>query len=190
LSIPVRLVLASMLMLFLELSLIRWSGAQVVQLSYFSNFILLGSFLGIGLGFLRANRSKRRQPFYSMVALLAFVGFTHQPGGAAHVPSRDHLCPAVVTGHADSRLRQAASRQRDGKPPLIADSKETWVCSYLSLTLLLGVGAYAVLSWWWADPISALARLPIISGKDARHSLKRASQQTTKTDAQTDEGHK
>ena len=74
-SIPVRLVLASTLMLFLELSLIRWSGAQVVHLSYFSNFILLGSFLGIGLGFLRANRSKRRQPFYSIVALLAYVGF-------------------------------------------------------------------------------------------------------------------
>jgi SAM-dependent methyltransferase len=68
-------VLASTLMLFLELSLIRWSGAQVVHLSYFSNFILLGSFLGIGLGFLRANRSKRRQPFYSIVALLAYVGF-------------------------------------------------------------------------------------------------------------------
>jgi spermidine synthase len=75
LSIPVRLVLASTLMLFLELSLIRWSGAQVVHLSYFSNFILLGSFLGIGLGFLRASRSRRRQPFYSVVALLAYVGF-------------------------------------------------------------------------------------------------------------------
>ena len=74
-SIPVRLVLASTLMLFLELSLIRWSGAQVVHLSYFSNFILLGSFLGIGLGFLRANRPKRRQPIYSLVALLAYVGF-------------------------------------------------------------------------------------------------------------------
>jgi hypothetical protein len=66
---------ASTLMLFLELSLIRWSGAQVVHLSYFSNFILLGSFLGIGLGFLRANRSKRGQPLYSIVALLAYVGF-------------------------------------------------------------------------------------------------------------------
>jgi hypothetical protein len=75
LSITVRLVLASTLMLFLELSLIRWSGAQVIHLSYFSNFILLGSFLGIGLGFLRANRSKRRQPLYSVVALLAYVGF-------------------------------------------------------------------------------------------------------------------
>ena len=53
-SSRLRLLLASFLMLFLELSLIRWSGAEVVHLSYFSNFVLLGSFLGIGLGFLGA----------------------------------------------------------------------------------------------------------------------------------------
>ena len=39
-------------MLFVELALIRWLGANVVHLSYFSNFVLLGSFLGIGAGFL------------------------------------------------------------------------------------------------------------------------------------------
>jgi hypothetical protein len=49
-----RLVLASFLMLFTELVLIRWTGASVIYLSYFSNFVLLGSFLGIGVGFLRA----------------------------------------------------------------------------------------------------------------------------------------
>src|SRR3954470_1713229 len=47
-----RLLLGSALMLFLELALIRWLGANVVHLSYFSNFVLLGSFLGIGIGFL------------------------------------------------------------------------------------------------------------------------------------------
>ncbi|HJT37988.1 MAG TPA: spermidine synthase, partial [Actinomycetota bacterium] len=49
-----RLVLLSFLMLFLELALIRWTGSNIVYLSYFSNFVLLGSFLGIGVGFLRA----------------------------------------------------------------------------------------------------------------------------------------
>jgi spermidine synthase len=49
-----ELFLASFLMLFAELVLIRWTSAHVVYLSYFSNFVLLGSFLGIGLGFLRA----------------------------------------------------------------------------------------------------------------------------------------
>ena len=73
-----RLGLASALMLALELALIRWLGANIVHLSYFSNFVLLGSFLGIGLGFLRAGRSgasARPTPLYSLVALLGLVGF-------------------------------------------------------------------------------------------------------------------
>ena len=60
----------------------------------------------------------------------------------------------------------ALVKQRVGKEmgsrALVADSKETWVCSYLSLSLLLGVGAYALLGWWWADPVGALAMLPVI----------------------------
>jgi divalent metal cation (Fe/Co/Zn/Cd) transporter len=36
------------------------------------------------------------------------------------------------------------------------------VCSYLSLALLIGVGSYALLGWWWADPIAALVMLPVI----------------------------
>jgi hypothetical protein len=69
-----RLVLLSFLMLFLELALIRWTGSNVVSLSYFSNFVLLGSFLGIGLGFLRARRPHNLFP-WTPVPLLALVGF-------------------------------------------------------------------------------------------------------------------
>jgi cation diffusion facilitator family transporter len=60
----------------------------------------------------------------------------------------------------------AFAKQRVGREmgsrALVADSKETWVCSYLSLSLLVGVGAYAILGWWWADPVAALAMLPVI----------------------------
>src|SRR6478735_1145453 len=52
-----RLWLGSTLMLFLELALIRWLGANIVHLSYFSNFVLLGSFLGIGAGFLISRKT-------------------------------------------------------------------------------------------------------------------------------------
>jgi divalent metal cation (Fe/Co/Zn/Cd) transporter len=43
------------------------------------------------------------------------------------------------------------------------------VCSYLSLTLLLGLGLNALLGWWWADPIAALAMLPFVlhEGREA-----------------------
>jgi hypothetical protein len=52
-----RLILLSAVMLFVELVLIRWTGSNVIHLSYFSNFVLLGSFLGIGVGFLRAGKA-------------------------------------------------------------------------------------------------------------------------------------
>ena len=68
-----ELFFASFLMLFVELVLIRWAGAYVVYLSYFANFILLGSFLGIGIGFLRAHRGPDLFR-YAPVVLALFTG--------------------------------------------------------------------------------------------------------------------
>jgi spermidine synthase len=70
----VRLLLASGLMLFLELALIRWLGANVVHLSYFSNFVLLGSFLGIGAGFLISRRSWSIWPWCLPLLTLLVIG--------------------------------------------------------------------------------------------------------------------
>ena len=69
----VRLILLSALMLFVELALIRWAGSNVVFLSFFSNFVLLGSFLGIGVGFLRGTSKIDLFP-YAPVALAILVG--------------------------------------------------------------------------------------------------------------------
>jgi len=69
-----RLVLLSSLMLFVELALIRWIGSNVIYLSYFSNFVLLGSFLGIGVGFLRA-RAKTDLFLWAPFALTLLVLF-------------------------------------------------------------------------------------------------------------------
>ena len=49
----------SFLVLFLEIALIRWLPANIRLLSFFSNFILLASFLGIGLGCLLADARTR-----------------------------------------------------------------------------------------------------------------------------------
>jgi len=49
-----------------------------------------------------------------------------------------------------------------GSRALVADSKETWVCAYLSVALLAAVGLNAAFGWWWADPVGALAMLPVI----------------------------
>lgn len=49
-----------------------------------------------------------------------------------------------------------------GSRALRADAMETWVCTYLSLSLLVGVGLHLALGWWWADPAGALLMVPVI----------------------------
>ncbi len=68
-----RLFLLSFLMLFVELALIRWLGATVLYLSYFTNFVLLGSFLGIGIGFLRARARVNLFPWAPVALVLLIV---------------------------------------------------------------------------------------------------------------------
>jgi len=70
-----RLVLASALMLFVELALIRWTSSNNLYLVHLTNFVLLASFLGIGLGFLRAGAGRDLFPWapVGLAALVAFV---------------------------------------------------------------------------------------------------------------------
>src|SRR4029078_64093 len=65
------LFVASFLVLFLETAVIRWMPSYVRLLAYFSNFILLASFLGIGIGCLLAMR--RRQLIAWVPLLLVCV---------------------------------------------------------------------------------------------------------------------
>lgn len=72
-----RLMAASALMLFVQLALIRWTGSNLIHMSYFSNLILLASFLGIGLGFLRSRYTTdfgRYTPL-GLLLLIAFITF-------------------------------------------------------------------------------------------------------------------
>ena len=45
---------------------------------------------------------------------------------------------------------------------MMADSKQTELCTYLSAILLVGLILNALFGWWWADPVAALVMVPII----------------------------
>jgi divalent metal cation (Fe/Co/Zn/Cd) transporter len=49
-----------------------------------------------------------------------------------------------------------------GSSALTADATQTTLCAYLSVIALAGVGLNTLLDWWWADPLAALAMVPII----------------------------
>jgi hypothetical protein len=57
-SVHRDLFIGSSLFLFMELAFIRWLPAQVLFLTFFTNTVLLASFLGLSLGCLAARRQR------------------------------------------------------------------------------------------------------------------------------------
>src|SRR3954469_19750371 len=72
-GVRTRIFLVSFTLLFFELLCIRWIPAYVRHLSYFTNFILLASFLGMGLGILAARRTNFRLPPFPLLVLALVV---------------------------------------------------------------------------------------------------------------------
>ena len=58
-----------------------------------------------------------------------------------------------------AKLRVA---DRLGSRALRADAVETLACGWLSAATLLGLSLNAVFGWTWADPVAALAILPLV----------------------------
>ena len=53
----------------------------------------------------------------------------------------------------------------------VKEASQTSLCAYLSIALLIGLGANAVLGWWWADPLAALviAAVAVKEGRESWH---------------------
>ncbi|RKN50302.1 cation transporter [Micromonospora endolithica] len=69
-------------------------------------------------------------------------------GIALNVVALAVMIPVAV---AQRRTARALDNQA-----VFAQSQETWVSNYLSVSLLVGLGLNAALGWWWADPVAAL----------------------------------
>ena len=68
----VRLFFVAFLMLFLELVLIRYLAGTVWNMGYFPNLVLMGVFIGMGLGFVcHQSVAERHSP--GLLQLAAFL---------------------------------------------------------------------------------------------------------------------
>lgn len=53
------------------------------------------------------------------------------------------------------------------------DAKDTLICQYQTIVILIGLGLVEMFGWWWADPVAALAIVPYVAwegfkaGRDA-----------------------
>lgn len=78
---------------------------------------------------------------------------------------------AVVTLATMPLLARAKARVGDelDSSATVSEGRQNLLCAYLSAALLVGLGANALLGWWWADPITALvvAGVALYEGREA-----------------------
>jgi len=176
---PVSLFVSSFLVLFLETAMIRWMPAYVRLLAYFSNFILLASFLGIGVGCLLATRRRNLFvwfPLIQFVLVLAVnvlrlevalpststIYFSSGTSSAVVPVESTLLLPLLFIAVAILFVTVAhrMGRELSGRPPLRA-----YVVNLLGS--LTGVAAFALVSWLELPPsvwfgVAMAAALPFV----------------------------
>jgi divalent metal cation (Fe/Co/Zn/Cd) transporter len=102
-----------------------------------------------------------------LFALAAFVAFVSVLTLLGHVEARSSPIGIVVLILAAVGMPWLAKQKRrlsaaTGSAALRADAAESTVCGYLALIALAGLAVNAIWRLRWADPIAALALLPLI----------------------------
>jgi SAM-dependent methyltransferase len=174
------LFLSSFLVLFLEVALIRWMPAYVRLLAYFSNFILLATFLGGGLGCLLAGRRANLFRWFplALLVLILSVKYLHLEIAVPSTTSlfftsgtteklvaveSTRLLPIlfVTVALLFVTIAQVMGRELARRPPLPAYTINL-------LGSLTGVAAFALMSWLQLPPVAwfvvaVFAALPFVS---------------------------
>jgi divalent metal cation (Fe/Co/Zn/Cd) transporter len=127
-----------------------------------AGFVVLWLFSGDRRGSSAAERTAQQLIAISFFAVAAYVGIESVRslvGGDEPRASWVGIGLAAFTA-VTMPLLARAKRQVAGRlssAAAVKEASQTQLCASLSVALLVGLGANAVLGWWWADPLAALA---------------------------------
>lgn len=125
---------------------------------------------------LNADEHHRREEFekralkligWSFLLLAAYVGYEAvEKLWTKEAPERSVAgiviaCCSIIIMPVLARKKRAVGHAI-GSAAMVADSRQTQLCSWLSAILLGGLVLNAAAGWWWADPVAGLAMVPII----------------------------
>ena len=116
----------------------------------------------------RVERATLRVIGWSFLALAAYVAFDsadallHREAPERSIVGLVLLALSAVVMPLLARAKGRVARAMTSRA-LEADAMQTSLCAYLSVIALAGVALNATLGWWWADPVAALAMVPIIA---------------------------
>lgn len=109
----------------------------------------------------RVERRAERMVGGAFLLLAAYVAFEAVRSLAnAEAPDASPVGVALTAVSIVVMLWLARQKRRTGEAlgsrALVADSRQTFACWYLSMVALAGLALNALLGWWWADPVAAL----------------------------------
>jgi len=116
----------------------------------------------------RREQQARKLVGVSLLVLAAYIAFeaveslVEQEPPAASYGGIVIAFLAVIVMPLLARAKRKVAASLESRA-MHADSRQSDICGYLSAILLIGLGANALLGWWWADPVAGLVMVPIIS---------------------------
>jgi divalent metal cation (Fe/Co/Zn/Cd) transporter len=109
--------------------------------------------------------------FFLLAAYIAVEAGRDLIGGEHPQASWIGIGLAAFTAPTMPLLARAKRRvgQQLGSSATVSESAQNLLCAYLSVALLIGLGANALFGWWWADPLAALVigGVALREGRDA-----------------------
>ena len=134
-----------------------------------AGLVVLWLFTGKRIGSHAAERRAQQLIAATFFVLAAYVGIeaVRTLAGGDH-PRTSWVGIGLAAFTAPTMPLLARTKRQIGaklsSAAAVKEASQTQLCAYLSIALLLGLGANAIAGWWWADPLTALA----IAGVAAR----------------------
>ena len=96
--------------------------------------------------------------FFALAAYVAYESLSDLITQAKPDPSLIGIVLSIVATAVmvPVAILQKRTGKALGNEVLVAQSQETWLSNYLSVSLLVGLSLNAVFGIWWADPLIAL----------------------------------
>ena len=136
--------------------------------------VVLWLFTGSRLNSSRAERRAQQMIAVSFYILAAYVGeeATRSLLSGTH-PGKSWVGIGLAAFTAPTMPLLAMAKRRVGhklsSAATVQEASQTQLCAYLSIALLVGLGANALFGWWWADPLTALA-IAAVAVREGRES--------------------
>jgi divalent metal cation (Fe/Co/Zn/Cd) transporter len=127
-----------------------------------AGFVVLWLFTGKRLTSPTAERRAQQMVAVSFYVLAAYIGVEAiRSLVQGHEPDVSWVGIGLAAFTAPTMPLLAMAKRKVGhklgSSATVQEASQTQLCAYLSVALLVGLGANALLGWWWADPITALA---------------------------------